>query len=174
MPGRIFWRPSVTTRSPGARPPVTSQSLPIARSRVMAFWSTLPSAPSTMAKGSPFGLRRTACWVTSMACSFTPSSTTARTNIPGSSVPSGLGKTMRRITEAVDGSTDTSRNWRVPSKGYFALSPRIRLTFLPSVPSLVICLDSSRFCRRSKSVVDCGTSTYMGSICWIVASGVGW
>jgi len=43
----------------------------------------LPVSSTIIAMGSPFGLRLTLCWGTRRACWATPSSTMARTNIPG-------------------------------------------------------------------------------------------
>ena len=59
----------------------------------------------------------------------------------------------RNVTVAVVGSTETSRNWSVPGSGYFVPSSRNNSTAL--LPSAVNC----RRRNRSKSAVDCGTST---------------
>ena len=83
----------------------------------MTRGSTFSSAPTTMTMASPFGLRVTPRCGTRIACSFTPSSRMARTNMPGSRVCFGLGKTARRVTEPVLWSTVTSENFSVPGSG---------------------------------------------------------
>ena len=105
------------TWSPSASPSVTSHRSPRARSSSSSRVSTLPSLPTTRAVAFPFASRVMPCWGARTAFSFTPSSTIARTNMPGSSVYSGLGNTIRRTTEPVVESTVTSRNWSAPSWG---------------------------------------------------------
>ncbi len=113
-PGRTFCTPSTITRSPAVRPDVTSHRSPMAREASMVRCSTLPSTPSTSAVASPLGLREMACWGTSSASCLTPSLSTARTYILGSSSWRGFGNTARSVTAPVLSSTDTSENCSRP------------------------------------------------------------
>ena len=67
--------------------------------------------------------------------------------MPGSSMPFGLGKIIRRMTDPVVGSTVTSRNWRVPSKGYLTVFQEESDLFL----ELAIVLKSAFFQSASHS-----------------------
>jgi hypothetical protein len=48
VPGRAFWRPSTTTRSPGLRPWLAIQSSPMRSPIVTVRWATLFSGPTTI------------------------------------------------------------------------------------------------------------------------------
>jgi hypothetical protein len=91
-----------------------SQSAPDAVSAVTGVCATLLSAPTVSTLAEPSAARDTASCGTVIACWFTPSSSRARTNMPGNNVPSGLGNTQRSVTEPVVGSTVMSENSSLP------------------------------------------------------------
>ncbi|MOA26464.1 hypothetical protein D3C78_1472600 [compost metagenome] len=109
------WKPSTTIFSPAARPPVTIQRLPTARStsigRRCTFWS---AALTTSTLALPAMSRVTACWGTSKASGATPVGSKACTYMPGISTPSGLGTTARSVTTPVLGFTITPANCSLP------------------------------------------------------------
>ena len=116
-PGRIRWRLSTMTWSPGFNPAETSHWLPTARGVWSTRSSAVPFAPTTIVVGSPFELRVTASCGTRMASGELPSSSRARTNKPGSRSPRGFGKIARTVTEFVVAFTVTSETSSVPSSG---------------------------------------------------------
>ena len=65
----------------------------------------------------PAASRATPCWGTSSAFSSTPACSTARTYMPGSSRPSGLGTTARSVMVPVVGFTFTPLNCSRPGCG---------------------------------------------------------
>ena len=157
-PGRTFCAPSMMTLSPRLKPAATSHWSPSARSVVIDRCWTLPSASTIRVMGFPRGSRDTACWGIRRACSSTPSSMTARMNMPGNRSLAGLGTTIRKMTDPVVGSTVISRNSSVPSKGDGVPSSRTSLTLLALSPFCWRPCSRRRF-NRNSSMVDCGTST---------------
>ena len=148
--------------------------MPIVRAVVSVRASTALLAPTTIAIACPLGSRVTACCGTRIAFSRTPSSTTARTYMFGSSTPSGFGNSARSVIAPVDASTVTSENCSTPSVEYGVPSSSCSVTRAASLLARLSSPLAIARRRRSTSLLDCVTSTYIGFICWIVASGVGW
>ena len=101
-------------------------------------------------------------------------SSTARTYMPGSRVPSGLGTSARSVTWPVLSSTVRSVNSSAPLCGYSVPSSNwMRTLALSPWPSAALSLPLARP-WRSFITADAGwvMFTYTGSICWTVASGV--
>jgi hypothetical protein len=140
----------------------------------MARLATLLSPSITSAEALPSGARVTACCGTSRAVAFTPSCSTARTYMPGISSLSGLGTTARSVTLPVPASTVTPLKVRRPGCGY--LLPSSSTSWMRASASLARCsrpLASSRF-RRSSSLLDCVTCTWIGSSCCTVVITAAW
>ncbi len=117
MPAWTRCSPSVMTLSPEARPLIASQLEPTAGPVSIARRSTLFWAPTTSTLAPPLVSRVTAGCGTRIASGTRASVTWARTNMPGSSVPCGLGNTARMVTAPELGSTVTSVNCSLPSTG---------------------------------------------------------
>lgn len=81
---------------------------------VTATLRTLSPSPTTRAVAWPLGSRLMPCCGASRPFWSTASSSTARTYMPGSRVPSGLGNSARKVTEPVASSTATSLNLSLP------------------------------------------------------------
>ena len=105
------------TRSPGFSPSSTSHLSPIASAVVSTRVWAWPAASTIMATGRPASSRVMACCGARMAWGLSPSATTARTYMPGSSTPLGLGKMARSVTAPVVWSTVTSVNCSLPFNG---------------------------------------------------------
>jgi hypothetical protein len=114
MPGRSIIAPSTITLSPGLRPLVTIQLSPAVRLVWIGRGSILFSAPTTSTTGLPRSSRLTARCGTSIAFCCVPSTRWARTNMPGSNRPLGLGNSARMIWLPVVWSTVTSAKRSVP------------------------------------------------------------
>src|SRR5205085_12424479 len=120
--------PCVMTFSPGARPPVTTQLEPSARSAWIARWTARLPGPTTNTVAFPWGSRLTACWGTRIAEVCTACANAAVTYIPGSRIDCGLGKRARTVTDPVLWSTITSLNSTVPVKPYIDPSGSFKWT----------------------------------------------
>ena len=96
-----------------------------------------------------------------------------RSYMPGSSTPSALGTSARKVICPVAGSTLKSENSRRPMPGYSLPSSSSRRTCAASLPAARASLPAASALRSfSTSLAGCVKFTYIGLICCTSASGV--
>src|SRR5690606_24799060 len=103
-PARTLPIPPTTIRSPGFSPSSITWPSSVEAPRLTGRAWARPFSPTTQT-GGPGGPSTTAREGTTMASGTTSPSTEIRTNWPGTSMPSGLGKTARAWTVPVWSST---------------------------------------------------------------------
>ncbi|ODN65467.1 hypothetical protein A6302_04531 [Methylobrevis pamukkalensis] len=114
-PSRRFCAPSTISRSPAETPSVTTQSLPDVRLAVITRVSALSSAVTNIAVVSPRALWPTARCGSRKAPSISPSESSARTYMPGSSSRRGLAIFTRIAKVPVASLTVASADWMEPT-----------------------------------------------------------